>query len=57
MASGVEAAENSALETARMVARVGRASYVGSEMLARPDPGAHAVAVWLRALYEALRQA
>ncbi|XP_060070598.1 triokinase/FMN cyclase-like isoform X2 [Ylistrum balloti] len=50
----VEAAEKSAEETAKMKAQAGRASYVSADHLKNPDPGARAVAVWFRAVLEAL---
>ncbi|XP_069118569.1 triokinase/FMN cyclase-like isoform X4 [Argopecten irradians] len=50
----VEAAEKSAEETAKMKAHAGRASYVSADHLNNPDPGARAVAVWMRAVLEAL---
>ena len=48
------AAEHAAAQTADLVPRRGRASYLGERALGHPDPGAHAVAVWLRALATAL---
>ena len=51
----LQAAERAAQATAGMKARAGRASYVSSEHLTNPDPGAHAVAVWMRAVYEACK--
>lgn len=42
-------AEKSATETSLMTAKAGRASYVDKTRLKRPDPGAQAVALWLRA--------
>ncbi|XP_033735485.1 triokinase/FMN cyclase-like isoform X1 [Pecten maximus] len=50
----VEAAEKSAEETAKMKAQAGRASYVSADHLKNPDPGARAVALWMRAVLEAL---
>ncbi|XP_078671711.1 triokinase/FMN cyclase-like isoform X1 [Branchiostoma floridae x Branchiostoma belcheri] len=52
----VEAAENSAQRTASMAARAGRASYVSTDRLTRPDPGAQAVAIWMRAIYTTLEK-
>ncbi|CAH1262273.1 TKFC [Branchiostoma lanceolatum] len=52
----VEAAENSAQRTASMAARAGRASYVSTDRLTRPDPGAQAVAIWMRAIYSTLEK-
>ncbi len=44
------AAENGAERTAKMIARRGRSSYLGERVLGHPDPGAVAVATWLRAV-------
>ena len=52
--TAVEAAERGAEATARMKPRLGRSSYLGDRVLGHPDPGAKAVAVWLRAAVEAL---
>ena len=57
LAAAVISAESKALETTKMTAKVGRASYVSTAMLTQPDPGAHAVGVWLKALYEGLQGA
>ena len=38
-----------------MEAKAGRASYVNRSQLTHPDPGAHAVAVWMEAIYNALQ--
>jgi len=43
-------AERAAEGTAQMVPRRGRSSYLGKRALGTPDPGAIAVAIWLRAL-------
>jgi triose/dihydroxyacetone kinase / FAD-AMP lyase (cyclizing) len=48
--SGAAAAEASAKATAMMMPKRGRSSYIGERVLGYPDPGAIAVAVWLRAL-------
>jgi dihydroxyacetone kinase len=48
--SAVEAAERGADATAGMAPRVGRSSYLGERVLGHPDPGAKAVAVWLRGM-------
>jgi dihydroxyacetone kinase len=37
-----------------MRARLGRSSYLGDRVLGHPDPGARAVAIWLRAVGEVL---
>lgn len=51
--AAAEAAEAAAIQTAGMRARVGRASYVrGSAVRGLPDPGAHAVGIWMRAMAE-----
>jgi dihydroxyacetone kinase len=52
--SAVEAAERGAKATAQMKPRLGRSSYLGDRVLGHPDPGAKAVAIWLRAASEAL---
>ena len=51
----LQAAEQAAVSTAEMTARAGRASYVSREHLTQPDPGAHAVGIWMRATYEAMK--
>jgi dihydroxyacetone kinase len=52
--AAVEAAERGVEATAQMKPRLGRSSYLGDRVLGYPDPGAKAVAVWLRAASEAL---
>jgi dihydroxyacetone kinase len=52
--SAVEAAERGAEATAHMKPRLGRSSYLGDRVLGHPDPGAKAVAIWLRAACEAI---
>jgi dihydroxyacetone kinase len=47
------AAEEGARATASLQGRRGRSSYLGERVLGHPDPGAVAVAVWLRALANA----
>lgn len=49
------AAEDGAKATARMLPRRGRSSYLGERSLGYADPGAEAVALWLRAVASALR--
>ncbi|WP_435010253.1 dihydroxyacetone kinase subunit DhaL [Tundrisphaera lichenicola] len=44
------AASQGAEATATMSPRKGRSSYLGDRALGHPDPGAEAVAVWLRAI-------
>lgn len=52
--------EEAARATQHMVARAGRASYAasgeGEQKYQHPDPGAHAVSIWARALLEACKQ-
>lgn len=48
--AAVEAAERGAAETEQMVPRLGRSSYLGGRAHGHRDPGAEAVAIWLRAL-------
>jgi triose/dihydroxyacetone kinase / FAD-AMP lyase (cyclizing) len=50
LASVALAAEEGARATAGMSPRRGRSSYLGERTLGHSDPGAEAVAVWLRAL-------
>jgi dihydroxyacetone kinase len=52
--SAVEAAEGGADATARMTPRVGRSSYLGERVIGHPDPGAKAVAIWLRGVCESI---
>jgi triose/dihydroxyacetone kinase / FAD-AMP lyase (cyclizing) len=52
--AAVEAAERGAEATAHMKPRLGRSSYLGDRVLGHPDPGAKAVAIWLRAACEQL---
>jgi len=47
-----EEAEKGAQETTKMKARAGRSSYISFENLhSVPDPGAHAVSIWIKAIY------
>lgn len=48
------AAERGVAATAQMMPALGRSSYLGDRVLGHPDPGAKAVAVWLRASCESL---
>jgi triose/dihydroxyacetone kinase / FAD-AMP lyase (cyclizing) len=48
--AGTRAAEAGAERTAKMIAKRGRSSYLGERALGHPDPGAAAVAIWLRAM-------
>jgi dihydroxyacetone kinase len=50
----VEDAERGVEATARMKPRFGRSSYLGDRVLGYPDPGAKAVAIWLRAVCESM---
>jgi triose/dihydroxyacetone kinase / FAD-AMP lyase (cyclizing) len=52
--AAVEAAERGAEATTQMQPKLGRSSYLGGRVLGHPDPGAKAIAVWLRAASEAL---
>jgi dihydroxyacetone kinase len=45
----VEDAQRGADSTSQMMPRLGRSSYLGHRALGHPDPGAEAVAIWLRA--------
>ncbi len=53
--AAVAAAEAGTERTAAMPPRRGRSSYLGDRALGHADPGAQAVAVWLRAIRDALR--
>ena len=52
--AAVTAAEAGAERTAAMPPRRGRSSYLGDRALGHADPGAQAVAVWLRAVRDAV---
>lgn len=51
----LQEAEAAAESTKHMEAAAGRASYIGSSRLNRPDPGAVAAAAILRAVMEGLQ--
>ena len=51
----LQAAEEGAEKTVAMRAKAGRASYVNVSRLVNPDPGAQAVALWMEAIYTALK--
>jgi dihydroxyacetone kinase len=48
--AAADAAEMGARATASMIPRRGRSSYLGDRALSHPDPGAEAVATWIRAI-------
>ena len=48
----MQAAQDGALATTSMEAHAGRASYVHSSQITQPDPGAHAVALWLETIHK-----
>jgi dihydroxyacetone kinase len=50
----VDAAEKGVEATKAMKPRLGRSSYVGDRVLGNPDPGAYAVALWLKAIASSL---
>ncbi|RZF23734.1 dihydroxyacetone kinase subunit DhaK [Paraburkholderia sp. UYCP14C] len=52
--AAADAANEGASRTASMHPRRGRSSYVGERALGHADPGAHAVALWLAAIRDAL---
>ena len=52
--AAVEAAQTGAGATKDMAAKAGRATYVSRERQTRPDPGAFAVYLWIRAIGEAV---
>ena len=53
--AAVAAAEAGVERTAAMPPRRGRSSYLGDRALGHADPGAQAVAIWLRAVRDALQ--
>ncbi len=54
LSEAVAAADRGAEATASMIPRRGRSSYLGDRALGHPDPGAVAVATWLRAVRKSL---
>jgi dihydroxyacetone kinase len=52
--AAVEEAKRGADATAKMLPHLGRSSYLGNRVIGHADPGATAVAIWLRAVVEAL---
>lgn len=50
----IKSASDAAEETKHMTAGAGRASYIGSSILSRPDPGAKAAAAILQAIWDGL---
>jgi triose/dihydroxyacetone kinase / FAD-AMP lyase (cyclizing) len=52
--AAAEEAKRGAEATAQMIPHLGRSSYLGDRVLGHPDPGAWAVAIWLRAISETL---
>ena len=52
--AAVRTAEQGAAATAGMFPRRGRSSYLGERVIGLPDPGAVAVAIWLRAVVSAI---
>ncbi|XP_052272515.1 triokinase/FMN cyclase-like isoform X1 [Dreissena polymorpha] len=54
-AQAVKAGEAGMESTKTMKAHAGRASYVNADLLTRPDPGAMVVAIWLKAVLEAMQ--
>jgi len=48
--SAASAAEQGVQKTAQMIPQRGRSVYIGERALGSPDPGAEAVAVWLRGI-------
>ncbi|MBS7699598.1 MULTISPECIES: dihydroxyacetone kinase subunit DhaL [unclassified Chelatococcus] len=54
LAAAADAASRGAARTAEMMPRRGRSSYIGERALGYPDPGAEAVALWLKAAAESV---
>ena len=55
LSEAVAVADRGAEATASMIPRRGRSSYLGDRTLGHPDPGAVAVAIWLRAVSNSLK--
>jgi dihydroxyacetone kinase len=53
--AATEAAEAGAKATLGMKASAGRASYVPVSELKHPDPGAHAIGIIMRAIFEGVK--
>ncbi|ESO93521.1 hypothetical protein LOTGIDRAFT_119200, partial [Lottia gigantea] len=51
----LQTATEKAQATSSMKAQAGRASYVRSDRLTQPDPGATAVSIWIKALVETFK--
>jgi dihydroxyacetone kinase len=54
LAAAVDAARSGSQGTTAIRARLGRSSYLGDRVIGHPDPGAHAVALWLSSVASAL---
>jgi triose/dihydroxyacetone kinase / FAD-AMP lyase (cyclizing) len=54
LAAAAAAAERGAQETAKMLPRRGRSSYLAERALGHPDPGAVAASIWLQAVVGAI---
>lgn len=52
--AAVHEADRGVVATSTMKPRLGRSSYLQDRVLGHPDPGARAVAIWLRAIAKAL---
>jgi dihydroxyacetone kinase len=50
ISTAATAAQLGADETAKLLPKRGRSAYIGERALGSPDPGAQAIAVWLRAI-------
>jgi ATP-dependent dihydroxyacetone kinase len=54
LAAAVDAARSGSQGTTAIQARLGRSSYLGDRVIGHPDPGAHAVVLWLSSLSASL---
>ena len=54
LAAAADAARAGTQGTAAVRARLGRSSYLGDRVIGHPDPGAHAVALWLASVASTL---
>nr|CAD7439674.1 unnamed protein product [Timema bartmani] len=53
--SAAMAAESATQTTIRSEARIGKARMYKGRSFLQPDPGAHAISIWMRAVYEGVR--
>jgi dihydroxyacetone kinase len=54
LSAAAAAALGGAERTCTMMPRLGRSSYLRNRAIGHPDPGAHAVAIWLQAVSQSI---